>query len=129
MKGMKKENKNFMIFILIIIAITLIIFFRLNKDLAFYHILGLFFTIIAEIIFMRGIYKTAISKENICKPSGEMYGIFTINKLIMILVSIIFIIEEGESLFMFIIIELILSLIGLILLNLMLTNNDNKVNK
>lgn len=127
MKNKNKENKQFLIAVLIIASITLAVFFILNKDIAFYHILGLFFIITAEIIFVRGICKTIIIKEKGYRPTGEIYGIFVINKLIMILVSIIFIIERGESLFMFIVIELVLLLIGLILLNYMLTKKDNNI--
>ncbi|WP_426350161.1 hypothetical protein ACPWSR_02700 [Alloiococcus sp. CFN-8] len=123
-----KQNNYFWLIALIIISITLGVFFLLNKYISVYHIFGLFFIIAAEIIFIMGVCKTiAIKKIN--RPPGEIYGIFAINNLIMIFVSIIFIIEEGESLLMFIIIELILLSIGLILLNSMVAEKDNNINK
>ena len=129
MKKNSNQHNYFLIAVLLIASITITVFILLNKEIAFYHILGLFFIITAEIIFVRGICKTIIIKEKKYRPTGEIYGIFAINKLIMILMSIIFIIEKGKSLFMFIITELILLSIGLIILNSMLTEKDNNLNK
>ena len=129
MKSRGKENRSFLINLLIIISVTLLIFFLLFKEVSLHHLLGLFFILISEIIFVRGIIKTTIIKEKENRPTGEIYGIFTINQLIMIFVAIIYILEEGESIFTFIIIELFLMIIGLILLNSMLTVDSNSVNK
>ena len=129
MKSRGKENRSFLINLLIIISATLSIFFLLFKEVSLHHLLGLLFILISEIIFVRGIIKTAIVKEKENRPTGEIYGIFTINQLIMIFVSIIYILEEGESVFIFIIIELFLMITGLMLLNSMLTVDSNSVNK
>ena len=123
-----KQNNYFLLVVLIIIPITLAVFFLLNKDVDVYHVFGLFFIIIAETIFARGFCKT-ITRDKGYKPSGEIYGIFVINKVIMILISIMYVVEKGANLIMFLIIELILLSIGLILLNSIAAEKDNNINK